>query len=1161
MESDDDKKEIDVCGQVLKLINQNNEFLTTDLTCTDLILDNIEEVKQKILSKEEGFIVHQIPLRNETLQHLLENPKQIDTAKEKLEKADWITPSILIELENYYPKKEDISPTTNERCKESFAENCAKLFPKGRIFSSKQQLKQMLIEFSKPWGGTITCVGSKFNCHFGKSTKIDSKKKKTSEPNNIRNRVSKKDIVQCTFSINISFLNRKPKGALPQVFYLCRISNANYQHTCKLSPKYQRQAMKTTGEFMKLDNTDLSHALLSVHRKPRIPTQEIRPLLEEALPNYAGVDGKLVSNFVRRARVHLLKNGPPKHLVKEKEAEEKIKYSDFAFLTSRKPIQASEEQINTNDPFIYQNFKAMLDKILQEDKNTWAVINYLEEVKREVPGFDYRIMKNKKGHPCGVMWMTPEHRKNLIKYGHLLCLDMQLRQFNSSGWPYCGIALFDGENELRLGCECIIFTESNPTYQWILKNMSLIEPRFKLTEIKIIFADQKVTTTLLKSLGIKSTCILHGDYYHLTNFNWPKLFGNNVWNLLHPYLRRFLLSKTEKEYNNAYELAKEKVKNNAKALEKLMKIHQNPKYYGGYVVQNIVGNLGVNGDSQSERNHASVIAYNGQGGTWDIVEQISLLLKREQDQDRRRGQREDSYHVNVTQYTGKNNADDDPDKVMDIEAKKALTQYAYESLFSVALRKKRNSQSSIDEDGNTYIWSANLHFESAKDKSMISPNQRCNCSFRRKYDIECGCELFLHKTFNVSNWNIRWLNCWTFDELYPDASIFPIHNLEYQLHYDGEQEIEVVEDDNIEELKEEENSIGENNDIEIQDCLPTSTSIDKSLSYDEHASDITNNKLATQSSKVSYNTMKSKFDELLSVINNDNKEKVKWFSIVESSINKYRNNQDVNLRFDYEFGKVQKQRNNPGVSTESTTTTKPNLVKGVSKPIANAASMKRKRNIREIKNSTKRKKGGTFSQNEISTDNNHIADPIQKPKSCTVCGMTGHYKYTPCPRLGKYGDLMPRGLNERMKLSTLLCQSGSFIDYVLRAPLLVGVSETFPEWKIGGVVIYKRFLFNHQYVLECTVLNKDGTEREEFSHQFYYAYSLVKQLTSSKDFVIINKLQRDHIPLQSETSYQQTVVALPYATPFFQQNMMLSQDSNNLSQGEDEMSRMGYGET
>ena len=44
-----------------------------------------------------------------------------------------------------------------------------------------------------------------------------------------------------------------------------------------------------------------------------------------------------------------------------------------------------------------------------------------------------------------------------------------------------------------------------------------MEPRWKLSDIILIFDDQCVTQKLLVQFSIQHTCVLRGDHYHLMN--------------------------------------------------------------------------------------------------------------------------------------------------------------------------------------------------------------------------------------------------------------------------------------------------------------------------------------------------------------------------------------------------------------------------------------------------------------------------------------------------------------------------------------------------------------------------------------------------------------------------------------------------------------------
>jgi hypothetical protein len=58
--------------------------------------------------------------------------------------------------------------------------------------------------------------------------------------------------------------------------------------------------------------------------------------------------------------------------------------------------------------------------------------------------------------------------------------------------------------------------------------MAETEPRFQLANTPIVFADQKLTDTILQELGMTTTCTLRGDFYHLLNEVWPEHFHSSV---------------------------------------------------------------------------------------------------------------------------------------------------------------------------------------------------------------------------------------------------------------------------------------------------------------------------------------------------------------------------------------------------------------------------------------------------------------------------------------------------------------------------------------------------------------------------------------------------------------------------------------------------------
>ena len=93
--------------------------------------------------------------------------------------------------------------------------------------------------------------------------------------------------------------------------------------------------------------------------------------------------------------------------------------------------------------------------------------------------------------------MLPEQHDYLIRFGDILFLDAQKRDMNKPGWPYIGPVVKDSELQVRTVCECLCISESIEIYQWILNKLTVMEPEFHIEHIRLIFADQLVTKTLL----------------------------------------------------------------------------------------------------------------------------------------------------------------------------------------------------------------------------------------------------------------------------------------------------------------------------------------------------------------------------------------------------------------------------------------------------------------------------------------------------------------------------------------------------------------------------------------------------------------------------------------------------------------------------------------
>jgi hypothetical protein len=147
----------------------------------------------------------------------------------------------------------------------------------------------------------------------------------------------------------------------------------------------------------------------------------LRPYLEKFLPHYKGVTGQFVCNFRFCVFNYFARKGPYEELPMEE-----------AQALSSKSHCAADESVDTDDPIIQKNVTNILRNNMTEDSGTWKALAYLEECKTQYQGFDFRVCYDKEGMPNSILWMDSRMRSNLIRFGDIICLDVQKRQYNCS---------------------------------------------------------------------------------------------------------------------------------------------------------------------------------------------------------------------------------------------------------------------------------------------------------------------------------------------------------------------------------------------------------------------------------------------------------------------------------------------------------------------------------------------------------------------------------------------------------------------------------------------------------------------------------------------------------------------------------------------------------
>jgi hypothetical protein len=961
-------------------------------------------------------------------------------------------------------------------------------------------------------------------CHFGVSYK--KKVKKISEGIPARDIIlSKKDTTQCPFAILYSWLDFNRINKKPGIFYRCKITTLRLVHTCQMNPQEHRIAIQRSGS-LEVDVGGMKDILSMMQEKPRVSADVIRPMILRYISVHQGISAQFIANFRRRVLLFLVRNPDFSNLT----------YEQALLLTSGRQI-AAEEMTDLDDPFIKQNISLMLRRIMAEDSGTWEAITFMDDLKVAAPGFDYRIMKDEEGRPIGLMYMTAQMRYHARRYGTVICLDAQKRQYNSSGWPYIAPVVKDNEMKVAVAAESIVTEETHGFYIWILQSMAAIEPRFKLSDIRIVFADQKITPTVLQDLGIEDTCILRGDFYHLLNEVWPSHFHSSVYPTIKKFLGTMLLSKTLEEWENAYSCASEVLISRPRMKSALDAIYHATEQYAGFYLRSIEGNLMMNGDVSAEQNHSGVVSYLGEGASFAVAEQVTHLLKRQQNNDKLRRQTEDRQYVQASRF---NSSYREPKYATDdVTAKKAFSGYGFKELWTRSIKRSFFLQSEVTADGHLCVWPTKETRDDRTEEStfVLQEGIRCHCIRRIAYSIQCEHEYVMDGGLDVLKYDSRWYHRQVFDKQFPDmAAIFP-----------GNRSQHWCQDVNPVSTNEDIENVGPlvNNDAQFLgtrnedlDDGDTNQFDDGGDESEEEDDDIPLSQLAAapSSDKLTFHHIQERATELARSVQNDQVAMTTLFCTLNDMIDRIRLGKSISISF--HDGILDSLDTNQNINVN-----KPRSA--VSRACSNSTSVKRKVSHNEYHSRNKKthRKGVRQSQIDGSTDSVFLPPATIRTRACTMCQNKGHGRLK-CPLVTKYGAVPLQLNNEeiRARLGRNLALISKF--QTEHRPLndeRVIFGELPASKEVKGLVIHKRYLidstlFNAEsaenLAVECTILHDFGQEHPSYTKQLFKVHCIDTWIRRSKSNIILCQLEEATI--DNNQMMSQTVAHHP-PQQFFQQ--------------------------
>ena len=226
-----------------------------------------------------------------------------------------------------------------------------------------------------------------------------------------------------------------------------------------------------------------------------------------------------------------------------------------------------------------ENSSSGIDIILNNDDLDYDSMSmkfqdYLELLSIKAKGFQYRLAIGNDNKINGVVWMTATMRSNFERFGKYICLDAMKREMNSLNWPYFGISLYNELNNVCIGCESLMISETLDAYEFLVNSCFEMCPGRTKSDVSIVSGDGFFSQNTLRSWGqVNTKCAC--DYWHLFDSGLKDRFSPTYFNILVDNLKRMANSYDEEVMNRRYEEAKERLKtyglNNARILNELQK--------------------------------------------------------------------------------------------------------------------------------------------------------------------------------------------------------------------------------------------------------------------------------------------------------------------------------------------------------------------------------------------------------------------------------------------------------------------------------------------------------------------------------------------------------------------------------------------------------------
>ena len=227
--------------------------------------------------------------------------------------------------------------------------------------------------------------------------------------NKLRNKLD------CPFIVRFSCPGVKDKS-LPAIFRKVNITFCNPIHNCGLSKSSYRKASHSSKSQNKFEYKVIQSVVNVMKIDPHLPARHLRSLLVGCLSSDTDISAHFLCNF--RKRCQLYHASHPNAL--------ELSRDDALCLTSESNVNTKELSV-LEDNEVCKNFTTVYANIMKSGTHTWKALSYLNKLKQEDSGFDFRIHLDNDDTPDGIVWMTLTMKRMLLQYGDILFLDAQKR--------------------------------------------------------------------------------------------------------------------------------------------------------------------------------------------------------------------------------------------------------------------------------------------------------------------------------------------------------------------------------------------------------------------------------------------------------------------------------------------------------------------------------------------------------------------------------------------------------------------------------------------------------------------------------------------------------------------------------------------------------------